>query len=523
MPEALPPQRATSTPGQVHDVIVVGAGPNGLMVACELALAGAQPLVLEALEAATIETRANGMVGQVVRLLDRRGLLERLTGSDSAPTPAPGFVFGGFPLPLADLATNPLTILQVPQPRVEAMLGERAVELGVEVRRGCALTGLEQNDDAVTVTVVGRDGEQQLRARYLVGADGGRSTTRKLTKIDFPGVTNEKTVSRTADVSIPPDLIDSETGVLHVAGYGSIPAFIHHRTERGLFIWAPFPHRTGITTLEWPEEQDVHDGELCLDELRDSVRRVLGVDLAFGPPSGDGPHQSRRLRASNSRLADRYRQGRVFLVGDAAHVHSAIGGPGLNLGLQDAANLAWKLAGTLAGWAPDGLLDSYEAERRPAAQRVTMSTQAQGVLISPGPEVTALRVLFGELLGEGEVRRRVAELLAGTDVRYEEQDESGLVGRFAPDLTIQLGARSTRLAELTRSGRPLLLVLSGSDSCAAEAAPWEGRVEVVSASSPGAGIPALLVRPDGYVAWAGGPGLRDALTRWFGDPRPDPI
>ena len=514
-------QRDRDEPGPVHDVIVVGAGPNGLMLACELALAGAHPLVLEERDAPTTETRANGMVGQVVRLLDRRGLLERLTGSDTAPSPAPGFVFAGFPLPLADLPTNPLTILPVPQPKIEAMLAERAVELGVEVRRGCALTGLEQDDDAVTVTVAGRDGEQRLQARYLVGADGGRSVTRKLTKIDFPGVTNERTVSRTADVSVPAELVDPATNVLRVPAYGSIPPFIHHRTERGLFVWAPFPDRTAITTLEWPDDPDGHDGDLRLEELHDSVLRVLGVDLAFGPPAGDGPHQSRRLRASNSRLAGRYRQGRVFLVGDAAHVHSAIGGPGLNLGLQDAANLAWKLGGTLAGWAPDGLLDSYEAERRPAAQRVTMSTQAQGVLVSPGPEVTALRVLFAELLTDDGVRQRVAELLAGTDFRYQERDESGLVGRFAPDLTVQVGSRSARLAELTRSGRPLLLDLSGSEGWAAAAAPWADRVEVVAAHNPGAGIPGLLLRPDGYVVWAGGPGLREALTRWFGLPRPE--
>jgi 2-polyprenyl-6-methoxyphenol hydroxylase-like FAD-dependent oxidoreductase len=524
MPETMPVTHDSSTSDEIsdgisdalHDVIVVGAGPNGLMLTCELALAGVHPLVLEKLAAPTTETRANGMVGQVVRLLDRRGLLHRLTGVDAAPEPTPGFVFGGYQLPLADLPDNPLTILPVPQPKVEAMLAARAAELGVEVRRGLELTRLEQDAHGVTATVAGPDGELRLRARYLVGADGGRSATRKLARIDFPGVTNERTVSRTVSCSIPAELIDPATGGLLVPGYDPIPPFLHYRTERGLFIWAPFPGRTMITTLEWPDDPDVEDGEASSEELHDSVRRVLGVDVPFGPPAGDGPHLRRRLRASNSRLADRYRQGRVFLVGDAAHVHSAIGGPGLNLGMQDAANLAWKLAGALAGWAPDGLLDTYEAERRPAAQRVTMSTQAQGALISPGPEVTALRALFGELLADPGTRRRIAELMAGTDFRYQEPDGSGLVGRFAPDLAVRLDGRATRLAELTRSGRALLLDLSGGEDLIAEAAPWKDRVEVIVASGPDAGVPALLLRPDGYVAWAGGPGLREALTRWFG-------
>ena len=512
MSETIAPEGDSSTFAELHDVIVIGAGPNGLMLACELTLAGVRPLVLEKLDAPTTETRANGMVGQVVRLLDRRGLLHRLTGTDAAPAATPGFVFGGFPLPLTDLPDNPLTILPVPQPRLEAMLGERAAELGVEVRRGCELTGLEQDDETVTITL---GSGERLRARYLVGADGGRSSTRKLAGIGFPGVTDERTVSRTVSCSIPPSMIDPG-GALLVPGYHPIPPFLHFRTERGLFIWAPFPGRSGITTVEWSEDPDLADGEVSFEELHGSIRRVLGVDVPFGPPTDDGPHLRRRLRATNSRLADRYRQGRVFLVGDAAHVHSAIGGPGLNLGLQDSANLAWKLAGTLAGWAPDGLLDSYAAERRPAAQRVTMSTQAQGVLLSPGPEVTALRVLFGELLADAVNRRRIAELMAGTDFRYQDADDSGLVGRFAPDLDLRLDGRTARLAELTRSGRALLLDLSGGQEFADQAAAWKDRVEVIAASSPDAGVPALLLRPDGYVAWAGGPGLLEALSRWFG-------
>lgn len=242
----------------------------------------------------------------------------------------------------------------------------------------------------------------------------------------------------------------------------------------------------------------------------------------------------------NTRLAERYRAGRVLLLGDAAHVHSSIGGPGLNLGLQDAVNLGWKLAAQLHGWAPDGLLDSYEEERRPVALRVTMSTQAQSALIAPGSEVTALRVLLGELLDEPANAARVAALLAGSDVRYEMGGPGGpLVGRWAPDLVLRTDAGPVRLAELTRSARALLLDPTGALAPLAE--PWRDRVEVVTGRfEPGPGpterpagaaggeaSTALLLRPDCYVAWQStgtgpdGDGLPAALTRWFGPPRPD--
>jgi hypothetical protein len=248
-----------------------------------------------------------------------------------------------------------------------------------------------------------------------------------------------------------------------------------------------------------------------LDELREVLAWVIGVDVPLGPPSGDGPHMLRRLSGGNTRIADRYREGRVLLVGDAAHVHSAIGGPGLNLGLQDAVNLGWKLAATVRGWAPDGLLDTFESERRPVAERVTMHTQAQSVLVGPGPDITALRTLFGELLHYPAVLGHVARLIAGSDFRYAMSPESPspLVGRFAPDL-----------GPATRTGRPLLVDNTGSLAAAVE--PWQDRVDLVSA--PVDGFTALLVRPDCYVAWASdeaspdAASLRQALTHWFGDP-----
>ncbi|HET6988900.1 MAG TPA: FAD-dependent monooxygenase [Kribbella sp.] len=501
------------------DVVIAGAGPNGLMLACELRLAGVRPIVLERLPEASDEPRANGLVGQVVRMLDRRGLYERLSGKAGPPEPQPGFMFAAFALPLASLETNPVYMLPVPQRRIEQVLQERALELGAEIRRSHELIALAQDADSVTVEISGPDGPYQLRARYLVGADGGRSLTRKLAGIDFPGITNDKMVSRTANALVPPEYVDPTTGALSVPGYGVIPGLMHHRTERGLFVYGRLPGRPPvISTGEWDVPPE---GPMTFAELQQSVDRVLGVHLPLTPPEGDGPHLLRRVTGGNSRLADRFRSGRVLLVGDAAHVHSAIGGPGLNLGLQDTVNLGWKLAAELQGWAPDGLLDSYEAERRPVGQRVVMQTQAQSALIAPGNDVTMLRELFGELLTEPRNVQRIADLISGADIRYHEGPHP-LIGRWAPDLMIG----STRLAELMRTGRPLLVDLTPGGSFAATLS--TDRIEVVAAR--GESPIALLIRPDGYVAWAAEhdgvteqEGLRDALTRWFGVPQERPL
>lgn len=504
----------------MEDVVIAGAGPNGLMLACELALAGIRPLVLERLPEPTTENRANGLVGQVVRLLDRRGLHDRLAGPIGPPAPA--FVFGAMRLDLTLTDPNPLNILGVPQRRVEAMLNERAAELGVEVRRGHELTGLTQDADAVTLDVTGPEGPYQLRTRYHVGADGGRSVTRKLAGIDFPGVTEDRTLSFTANGTVPAEFADTESGGLRVPGHGVIPPFFHYRTGTGLFVYAPFPAGPLISTMELADgEESGDEPPMTLDELRASIERVLGFALPVEPPTGDGPHLLRRLRGRNTRLAAKFREGRVLLVGDAAHVHSAIGGPGLNLGLQDAAGLGWKLAATLHGWAPAGLLDTYESERRPIAERVVMQTQAQSALIAPGLEVTALRELFGELLRLPGTVQHIADLMSGADVRYEPATDHPLDGRWAPDLVL---ADGTRLAELTRTARPLLLDFTGS--LGDELRGWTDRVDLVPGRAPGDAT-ALLVRPDGYVAWATGAtdpdeterkALRTALERWFGHP-----
>ncbi|MEV8631219.1 FAD-dependent monooxygenase [Streptosporangium sp. NPDC051023] len=479
------------------DVVIAGAGPNGLMLACELALAGVRPLLLERLTEPIDQQRANGLVGQVVRMLDRRGLYERLTSPGAVPEPAPRFVFGAFPLDLHDLPDNPLYALMVPQHRIERILAERAAELGVEVRRDHEVIGLTQDEKSVTVEL--RDREP-IQAAFLVGADGGHSLVRKLSGIDFPGVTTDDSVSRTRHVSVPRDMIGADSGLV-VPGFGVVPPFQHLRTERGLIIWAPFPNGDPlVSTVEWEQPPE---GEASLDELRASVCRVLGADVPLGPPTGPGPHLARRLFGGNTRIASRYRAGRVFLLGDAAHVHSAIGGPGLNLGLQDAMNLGWKLAAHVRGHAPEGLLDTYESERFPAAWRVAMHTQAQSLLIRPGGDVTALRQLFGELLAQPATRQHIAGLLSGADVTYDMGGANGpLVGRWAPDLP--------GLRELTRTGRPLLLDPTGT----LDAGPYASQIDTVTVPELDT---ALLLRPDFYVAWQGttDEGLDQALGAWF--------
>ena len=495
----------------MEDVVIAGAGPNGLMLACELALAGVRPIVLEKLTAPRTEQRANGLVGQVVRMMDRRGLFERLTGAAAVPQPVPRFMFAAFPMPFGELPDNPVYTALVPQLKLEQVLAERATELGVEIRPGCELVGLSQVDDAVEVRTDGPCGCGTLRTRYLVGADGGHSPTRKLAGIGFPGITHDRTVSRGAHVRVPDEYRDRVGGGLLVPGHGVIQPFLHNRTEHGMVSFAPFPD--GRVLLNVSERAEVDDSQpMTFDELRAAFRRVVGADAPIEEPATPG--MMRRVVGGNTRLAERYRAGRVLLVGDAAHVHSAIGGNGLNLGLQDSVNLAWKLAAEILGWAPAGLLDTYESERRPAGERVTMHTTAQGVLVGPGAEVTALRTLFGELLRDPATVQRIADLISGADIRYAD------TGPWAPDLTVD----GRRLAELTRDARPLLLDLTPNGGLAVVAQPWRDRVRVLTGHGGGTTATGMLLRPDCYVAWesrAAEPDqatLRAALQRWFGPP-----
>ncbi|TPW95782.1 FAD-dependent monooxygenase [Mycolicibacterium fortuitum] len=501
------------------DVVISGAGPNGLLVAGELALAGVRPVVLEQLPEPSEELKANGIVGQANRVLDLRGLYRTLSGTDEAPEPMSGYIFAGMQVPFVDVENNPMYGMLIQQPRVVRDLVNWVRGLGVEIRWGHALLDLAQVSDGVVVDVAASAGNYRLSTSYLVGADGGRSPVRKKAGIEFPGLTTD-VVARVAHISLP-DELRAGYGQLSIPGVGRIP-FGHNRFDGGVLIYAEFQAgRSMLGTIEYGSLLPDDAPELTFDELRESVRRVVGADLPIRPPEGPGPHALRRINGQNTRQAAQYRAGNVFLVGDAAHVHSAMGGPGLNLGLQDAMNLGWKLAAAVQGRAPDGLLDSYHSERWPAGQRVMMHSMAQAALMAAGPEVTALRTLFGELLGTPDGSAHIAGVLAGSDVRYEVGDSHRLSGYFVPDFVLDDGRR---VAELLHSGRPMLLDLSGG-GCADAITGWRERLEVTVATSAERPAAALLIRPDGYVAWAADEfanadrdRLRDALQRWF---RPD--
>jgi 2-polyprenyl-6-methoxyphenol hydroxylase-like FAD-dependent oxidoreductase len=499
------------------DVVISGAGPNGLMLACELALAGVRPVVLERLPAPSDEPKANGMVGQVVRQLDMRGLYRRFIGSDDPPKPMYEWIFSGMPVRFFGMADNPMYALMMQQPRLVRLLSERAHELGVDVRWGHELIGLTTRSDGVAVRVSAAECTYVLDTTYLVGADGGPSTVRKMAGIDFAGYTSN-TVARLAHVSLP-DEMRTENGGIDVPGFGRLP-FGHNRLDHGGIIYAEFERdRQMLGTIEFDGAVTDDSEPMTLDELRDSARRVLGVELPVEPPTGDGPHAMRRIAGQNTRQADRYRAGNILLLGDSAHVHSAMGGPGLNLGLQDAVNLGWKLAATVNGLAPPDLLDSYHAERYPVGQRVMMHSMSQTALFGPGPEIAALRELFKELLQQPGAAEHVAHLLAGSDVRYDVGDDHPMAGRLVPDLTLDNG---NRVAELLHAARPVLLDLSGGRVGEA-ARGWAGRVDVVVGAVADFEGCALLIRPDGYVAWAADTferadedRLHAALQRWFG-------
>lgn len=513
------------------EVVVVGAGPTGLMLACELALAGVRPMVLDRLPEASGLPKANGLVGQVVQMLDYRGLLERFSEGTPFVGPVPAFQFGAVSMDLGSLGTSPLHILPIPQARLEELLAERAHKLGVQVRWGHEVTALSQDEDAVTLDVHRPEGDYQLSARYLVGCDGAHSLVRKQAGIDFPGVTYDK-VSRIGHVALPSSMIVPETGELELPGVGRLRPG-HNRTEHGVFSFMSLKPGVHVVAAVEKEEPPVDlSAPMTLQELRDSACRVLGVDLPMSEPRW----LSRNV--GNSRQADRYRSGRVLLAGDAAHVLGA-GGSALNLGLLDAVNLGWKLAADVRFSAPPGLLDTYGAERHPVGERTLMHTRAQTALMASGEDATALRELFGELLRYGQPLRHVAELLAGADIRYDTRaggPPHPMAGRWMPDLALRNGNGPTRVAELLRAARPVLLDLTGRDGLVDAAKGWLDRVDAVTATAAERPADAVLIRPDGYVAWATGPdgpgqeaghqeagqqardGLRHALTTWFGAP-----
>jgi 2-polyprenyl-6-methoxyphenol hydroxylase-like FAD-dependent oxidoreductase len=432
--------------------------------------------------------------------LDRRGLLTELW-HERATWPKMPFA-GLWPLlELGAMRSDHPYLLNVPQTRVEEVLEARAIASGTTLRRSTRVVGVAPDDTGVTVTVDGPDGQGEIRCRYLVGCDGGRSAVRKATGIDFPGT--DPTVSGMLCDCTLPTMAKERRGIT--------------RTAVGTVNLNPRPNGVvRIVTTEFGRVHPDRDAPVTVAEFRDTVRRILGRDLEIVEPT----YLTRF--SDTTRQAESYRVGRVLLAGDAAHVHYPYGGLGLNLGIQDATNLGWKLAAELAGWALPDLLDTYQLERQPAAASVLDYSRIQIALLHPDRNVTALRGLFGQLLEFPEVNRYLAELATGVSTRYDLGDGHPLTGSFAGDLTVKSGDGEIRLAALLAEGRGVLLDL-GTGACAAVAAAWSPRVRVVTAAHDDPPAAALLVRPDGYVAWAAGAqhddaGLRVALRRWFGVP-----
>jgi 2-polyprenyl-6-methoxyphenol hydroxylase-like FAD-dependent oxidoreductase len=505
------------------DVVIVGGGPNGLLLAAELARAGVRPVVLERLAEPSDIPKANGLVGRVVQMLDYRGLYEQFSGQTGPPRPAPGFQFGGLGLPLHRLPDNPLYMLPIPQKRMEELLSGYATSLGVQVRRGHEVVSVSPSLDDVHLAVRGPAGDYEIRARFLVGADGGKSLVRQAAGIDFPGITDERFVSRQGSVAVDPSFVTP--GGLAVPGMGTLAPFAFHRTPTGVFAYGAFqPGVYRITALEWNQPDPGPEGPISLNELSAAVSRVLGTPLGLSAYSGGSPKGIRRRPGVNSRQASHYRAGRIFLVGDAAHVHSGVGGPGLNLGMQDAVNLGWKLAAEVHGWAPAGLLDSYESERMPLGSRVLMHTRTQMQLLEPGDNVTALRELMTEFLTEEANLRRIANLMAGVDAVYttfaDQLPPHPLLGRWMPDLA--LTGSVSRVGAALQSGRPVLFDFTPSGALSDLG---DDYVSVVATQVRSGAAPAeaVLVRPDGYVGWASDAPVEDlpaearaALKVWFG-------
>jgi 3-(3-hydroxy-phenyl)propionate hydroxylase len=484
-----------------HAVLIAGGGPTGLMLAGELALAGIDVVIVERRASQDVDgSRSGGLHSRTIEVLDQRGIAERFL---SAGQVAQVQAFAGIPLDISDFPTRHSYGLGLWQSHFEPILAGWVGELGVPILRGCEVVGLAQDDTGVDVEM---SGDASLRAEYLVGCDGGRSLIRKAAGIDFFGL-DPSTSWLIAEVEMDEE---PELGMRH----DSVGRHGFHRMADG------GPVRVVLT-----ERHLAQTGDPSISELREALLAVYGTDYG--------------LRRANwisrftdmTRQAASYRHGRVLLAGDAAHVHPPHGGQGLNTGVQDAVNLGWKLAQVVDKTSSESLLDTYHAERHPIGARVLHNTMAQVALSSPDDRHQALRDTMTELLSMDEPRKRIAAMLSGLDIHYDLGEGHPLLGRRMPDLDVQTADGPTRVFTLLHEARPVLLNLGEPGGF--DISPWANRVRLVDARHHGvwelpvlgeiAAPPAVLVRPDGHVAWAGDladPELPRALATWFGAATP---
>jgi 2-polyprenyl-6-methoxyphenol hydroxylase-like FAD-dependent oxidoreductase len=484
-----------------HAVVVAGGGPTGLMLAGELAVAGIDVVIVERRASQDVDgSRSGGLHSRTIEVLDQRGIADRFLAEGQAMQ-IQGFV--GIPMDISDFPTRHNYGLALWQSDFERILATWVSELAVPIHREREVTGFAQDDTGVDVEL--SDG-QSLRADYLVGCDGGRSVVRKAAGIDFVGW-DATTSWLIAEVEMheEPQLGMRREG----GGIGPV-----NRVDGG------GPFRVVLT-----EQHLEHTSEPTLRDLREALVVAYGTDYGVHSPTWISRFTDMTRQAAS------YRHGRVLLAGDAAHVHPPQGGQGLNTGVQDAVNLGWKLAQVVKGTSPDSLLESYHAERHPVGARVLHNTMAQVALSGPDDRHQALRDTMAELLSMDEPRRRIAAMLSGLDIHYDLGEGHPLLGRRVPDLDLHTADGPTRVFNLLHDARPVLLNLGEPGSF--DISPWANRVRFVDAKHAGvwelpvlgeiAAPPAVVIRPDGHVAWAGDltdPELPRALTTWFGAATP---
>lgn len=493
-----------------HAVVIAGGGPTGLMLAGELALAGVDVAIVERRPGQDlVGSRAGGLHSRTIEVLDQRGIADRFLSQGQIAQVAS---FASVRLDISDFPTRHNYGLGLWQKHIERILADWVGELEVPIHYGIDVIGFAQDDAGVDIQL--SDGTA-LRARYLVGCDGGRSLIRKAAGIEFPG--SEPTTSNLiAEVEMTEE---PELGIRHDAlGIHSLGRFEYEIRDGQVIYKDEGPIGVMVT-----ERQLAGAKEPTLHDLREALIAVYGTDYGMHSPAWI----SRFTDAA--RQAASYRNGRVLLAGDAAHIHAPDGGQGLNTGVQDAVNLGWKLAQVIKGTSPESLLDTYHAERHPVAARVLRNTMASVALRRHDDRTKVLRDTIADFLGMDEPRKRYAAMMSGLDIHYDFGEGHPLLGRRMPDLDLITADGPLRLFQLLHEAQPLLLNLGEPGGF--DITPWAGRVQLIDAQNSGAWeLPAIgtvaaptavLIRPDGHVAWVGTAsrlGLPEALATWFGPP-----